>query len=227
MSNTNDIVGTRIGVIDILYECDFKHKDGHKMYHVKCSECDWESDLRKSDIKRMTRCVHVGAGGNYINFKNSWGNKRLRSIFSNMKQRCYNENDKDYRWYGAKGIIICDEWLNNTKLFEEWALNNGYKDGLTIDRIDENKNYCPENCEWVSCGDNSKYKSTTSLIDVDGVIHTGKDWSKILGLGTNVINRYVRQFGKDNTIEFIKRYKQNPDLKPHNKNQSIYSVYMN
>lgn len=225
MSETNDIVGTRIGVVDILYECDFKHKDGHKMYHVKCSECGWESDLRKSDITRMKKCCHVGVGGNYINFKNSWENQRLRKIFSDMKQRCYNKNDKDYRWYGEKGISICDEWLNNTKLFEQWALNNGYRDGLTIDRIEEDKDYCPENCRWITNVQNSKYKSTTFMIEIDGEIHSGKDWSRKLGIGVNIINKYIKRYGLDNTMNFIRAYMNSPK-KELIGNQSYYDLYM-
>jgi hypothetical protein len=143
-----------------------------------------------------------------------------------MKDRCYNSNDKSYRWYGAKGIQIYDEWIENPKSFEDWAVENGYDDSLTIDRINENKDYCPENCRWVTLEDNSKYKSSTSLISVDGETHTGRDWAQVLGLGVNTINMYVRKYGLYNTIEFIRRYKKNPTLKPKLKNQSYYSLYM-
>lgn len=227
MNNTKEnIIETRIGVLDVLYECDFKANDGHKMYHVKCSECGWEADVRKSDIKRATKCVHVSVSGKYINFKNKWNNKRIKRIFDGMKRRCYNENDYDYRWYGAKGIKICDEWLNNTKLFEKWALDNGYEDGLTIDRIDENKDYCPENCRWITLVDNTKYKSTTSMIEVDGEVHSGKDWSKKLGLGINTINQYVKRYGLEDTINFIRTYINSPRKKLIG-NQSYYDLYMN
>lgn len=223
-----NIVGTQIGILDILYECDFKHNDGHKMYHVKCIECGWESNQRKSDIKRVgNKCVHTRVDGSYISFKKTWENKRLKRIFDKMKQRCYNEKNKDYKWYGAKGIKIYNEWMSNPKLFEKWALENGYNDSLSIDRIDENKDYSPNNCRWITDVQNAKYKSTTSLINVNDETHTGKDWSKILGFSENVINRYVKKYGLENTIEFIKRYIENPNLKPNNRNQSIYSLYMN
>lgn len=155
----------------------------------------------------------------------NWKNKRLRSIFKDMKRRCYNQNDKDYCWYGAKGIKVCDAWMENPKAFEDWSLSHGYSDDLTIDRIDENKDYCPENCRWITRNDNAKYKSSTILIDVDGKIHTGKDWAKTLGFGANKINEYIRTHGLDNTIEFIKRYLKNPGLKPKHK-QSYYDLYM-
>ena len=144
-----------------------------------------------------------------------------------MKRRCYNSNSEDYYRYGARGIRICDEWIDNPLSFEEWALNNGYADNLTIDRIDEDKDYCPENCRWISNKENARYKSTTHKIVVDGELHTGHEWSLILGIGRNVINTYVRKYGIDNTAEFIKRYRKNPQLKDKRRvNQSLYELYM-
>ena len=224
---SKDIVGTRIGIYDVLYECEAKRNDGHKLYHVKCSECGWESDMQKSHIDRAKKCNHIGLGGVYssTSYNFSWKNKRLQSIFKGMKRRCYSVECRDYRWYGAKGIKICYEWLNNPQSFDSWALTNGYDNTLTIDRIDEDKDYCPENCRWISLENNAKYKSTTSLIEVNGQAHTGKDWSKILGLGANRINTYIREHGIENTIEFISLYLQNPGLKPKHK-QSYYDLYM-
>lgn len=143
-----------------------------------------------------------------------------------MKDRCYNKNNKSYRCYGARGIKVCDEWMRNPESFESWSLTNGYDDNLTIDRVNENGDYSPDNCRWVTSEDNSKYKSTTSIIDVDGTIHTGKDWAKTLGLGVNIINTYIRKYGLDNTIEFIKRYMNNPRIE-RKPNQSYYDLYMN
>ena len=142
-----------------------------------------------------------------------------------MKRRCYDPRNKSYRWYGEKGIGICDEWLNDPQTFEVWAASNGYNENMTIDRKDENLDYCPENCRWISRVDNARYKSTTSYINVDGDIHSGKEWSKILGLGINTINKYVRKYGLDNTIKFIKKYLENPVLELEH-GQSYYSMYM-
>lgn len=223
----DEIIGKRIGIFDVLCESDHRSKDGHKLYHVKCYECGWESDLRKTQIETTAKCTHLDISGNPRSFNTyTWENQRIRSIFSGMKSRCYDSNDKAYRWYGAKGIKICDEWINNPKSFEEWAFENGYKDDLTIDRIHEDKDYCPDNCRWITRKDNAKYKSTTSLIEVNGEVHTGQDWARRLGFGQNRINIYVREHGEDNTKEFIKRYLENPKKKPKSK-QSCYDLYMN
>lgn len=222
------IVGTRIGIYNVIYECEEKANDGHKLYHVKCTQCGWETDMLKSQIDRAKKCTHIGLGGIYISTISDfiWDNKRLRFIFKDMKRRCYNPNDKSYRWYGAKGIKICDEWLNNPKSFENWALDNGYNDNLTIDRKKEDGDYCPENCQWVLPVDNSRHKSTTRAIIVDNICKTGREWADFLGLGTNVINEYVRKYGMENTSKFIEKYMQNPNIKRNNTNKSYYDLYM-
>ena len=83
---------------------------------------------------------------------------RLYTIFSGMKQRCYNPNSSSFPFYGAKGITICSEWLGEDGLsrFIEWALNNGYEEHLTIDRINSHGPYSPENCQWVTKSENSQ-----------------------------------------------------------------------
>lgn len=80
--------------------------------------------------------------------------KRLYSIWANIKQRCYNENAKAYKNYGGVGVRVCDDWRNSFLNFQRWALSHGYEDDLTIDRIDSRKDYCPENCQWIQLREN-------------------------------------------------------------------------
>ena len=205
--NNKQIVGARIGLYDVLYECDFKSNDGHRMFHIKCSECGWETDAQMHQINHLSKqCTHVNnANGYSYRHGNYIKDKRLRKIFYGIMDRCYNPKDRDYRWYGSKGIKIYQEWIDNPKSFEEWAIANGYENGLTIDRIEEDKDYCPDNCRWITREDNAKYKSTTALLAVDDMVYTGREWADVLLLGTNTINKMLRKYPKEKVVEFIRR----------------------
>lgn len=89
----------------------------------------------------------------------------LSNIIRQMKMRCYNPKNPKYKWYGGKGIKICDDWLHSSNSFIEWALNNGYEKGLTIDRIDANKDYCPENCRWITRAENCRRAHLKKRVD--------------------------------------------------------------
>ena len=89
---------------------------------------------------------------------NSENERILRKRFSSMKQRCYNPKSPIYKWYGGKGITICDEWMNGEDgilAFLSWSMNHKFKPELSIDRIDSSKGYSPENCRWISRSFNS------------------------------------------------------------------------
>lgn len=88
---------------------------------------------------------------------------RLYSIWKGVKTRCKNKNGKFWSIYGGRGIKICDEWNSDYTKFRDWSLLNGYSDGLSIDRIDNDGNYCPDNCRWISIGDNSKIANTRNI----------------------------------------------------------------
>lgn len=219
-------IGQTIGVYTITGAPTKRDRYGKKMYPVKCEHCGWIHEMRLVDITPDKKCSHIGIDGSYKRFQPKvWSNKRIGAIFRKMKQRCYTPSDKDYFWYGARGIHICREWLDNPSTFEVWALANGYSDNLTIDRIDRNKDYCPENCRWVSLEDNARYKSTTRMIEVEGTVMSGREWALALGLGPNMINNIARKYGVESTAEFIKRFSENPNLERQHK-QDLYSAYM-
>lgn len=185
-----------IGIWENVQRTTERNKYGHLLYTANCKFCGKRFIMKLNDFKRTTKCKHVTTGIK---------NVRILQIFVSMKSRCYNKNDKSFKFYGGKGIRICNEWMNNPKCFEEWSLCNGYDSNLTIDRIDCGLDYCPDNCRWVTLQDNARYKSTTKIIDVDGDIKTGREWAKQLGLNINIINKYRRRYGYENTVEFIRR----------------------
>lgn len=83
---------------------------------------------------------------------------RLYHIWTGMKQRCHNPKSKDYCRYGGRGIAVCNEWRNSFEAFKSWAEANGYRKHLTIDRVDNNGNYCPDNCRWTTMQEQAKNK---------------------------------------------------------------------
>lgn len=98
---------------------------------------------------------------NYWAIKHDLSHTRIYHIWAGIKQRCYNPNSVPYPYYGAKGIRVCDEWRDKHygfMNFYKWAMENGYSDELSIDRIDPKKNYCPENCRWTD-----KYEQNVHL----------------------------------------------------------------
>lgn len=107
---------------------------------------------------------------------------RLYKIYAGMKKRCYNETAYNYRNYGARGIAICEDWLNSWEAFRDWALANGYSDELSIDRIDVNGDYSPDNCRWVTRVVQANNRRTSRVITHDGESHTVAEWSRILSI---------------------------------------------
>lgn len=98
-------------------------------------------------------------------------NKRIHNIYHKIKRRCYNEKEPRYKDYGGRGIVMCDEWLNPVDGFDkfvDWAFANGYRDDLTIERIDVNGNYCPENCKWITLKEQGFNQRRTLWVDYKG-----------------------------------------------------------
>lgn len=106
---------------------------------------------------------------------------RLHSIWNSMKTRCYNPSAINYRWYGAKGIKVCSEWQSFLP-FYEWAMSNGYADHLTLDRIDSELDYFPENCRWVSISDQQRNRSNNVLITMKNETKCLSEWARVTGV---------------------------------------------
>lgn len=107
---------------------------------------------------------------------------RLYRIWSNMKSRCYNPRVRAYYRYGGRGIKVCPEWLDSYENFRDWALKSGYRDDLTIERNDNDGDYCPKNCRWATREEQANNKSNSRYIEFNGEIRTVAEWAHMLGM---------------------------------------------
>jgi len=120
--------------------------------------------------------------GNKVGYKHGLSHTKLYRIWEGMRFRC-EKGDKYYdKYYVERGIKVCDDWKDNFLAFREWALNNGYQDGLTIDRIDNYGDYCPENCRWVTTAEQNRNRTNNRRIEYNGKTQTLAEWAKELSI---------------------------------------------
>lgn len=110
------------------------------------------------------------------------GGTRLYQIWINMRTRCENTTVKFYKYYGGRGISVCPDWSQNYESFRDWAWANGYEADLTIDRIDVNKGYHPDNCRWVTMTTQARNKSSTWKVTIDGITKPAIEWCEDFGI---------------------------------------------
>lgn len=109
-----------------------------------------------------------------------------------MRRRCYDPNNKRYAQYGGRGIRICSE-LDDYAAFRSWAIANGYSDELTIDRVDVDGNYCPENCRWATPKEQANNVTRNRVIDYNGKSMTMSEWASELGISYGTMNHRIQR----------------------------------
>lgn len=180
-----DITGKRFGRLLAVRKTRIKER---KTYWLCKCDCGKEVEVCVSHLidghTKSCGCISLERIAK-VNYKNGLSQSRLGRCYHNMKNRCYWEHSEMYKYYGERGIKVCDEWLNKeTGLvsFCSWAMSHGYADDLTLDRIDTNGNYEPSNCRWVDLYTQANNKRTTHYVSVNGEVDTVARWSRALGI---------------------------------------------
>lgn len=208
MSNLVDLTGKRFGRLEVLRRGEDRIEPSGKhrvMWICKCN-CDKHSIVNVSgDALKEGRSTSCGCFRNESsrarNTTHGDTNTKLYSIWCAMKTRCTNQNTEAYKDYGGRGICICDEWLNNYESFKTWALNNGYEQGLSIDRIDNDKGYEPQNCRWVTSVAQANNRRSNRLITYNGETHNVTEWASILNKNPKTIfNRLYSGWDVDKAL---------------------------
>lgn len=127
------------------------------------------------------------------NYKDSRKNTCLYRIWVNMKNRCYNSKTEMFKYYGGRGITICDEWRNDFTAFYNWSIINGYSDDLTIDRIDVNGNYEPSNCRWVSVAEQNVNRRNNHYITLNGITKSLSEWCRYYSINYQTVQDRLRR----------------------------------
>lgn len=188
-----DMVNQQYGRLNVK-EYLYRDQYCHKIWLCKC-ECGNMVEVSTSDL-RSGRVNSCGCYKHeYMLNRNTTHNKsksRLYRIYHHMVERCYLKTCSDFRYYGARGIKVCNEWLNDFEAFYFWAMNNGYSSDLSIDRIDVNGDYWPGNCRWATMKTQNGNKRNTIYVEYNSMVCTLKELSEIYAIKYMTLYRWYR-----------------------------------
>jgi len=184
-----DLTGNTFGRLTVIERAE----NAGKTTRWKCQcECGAETIVRQPDLKsgRTSSCGCLFSEQLAArNSKHGLSNTKLCSTWRAMKGRCYNPNCRAFKNYGGRGIGVCDEWRNDLEAFYNWSMANGYQDNLSIDRIDVNGDYSPNNCRWTTKIVQANNTRSNHLLEYEGRTQTIAEWSREVGIKQHTIVR--------------------------------------
>ena len=194
-----DLTGERFGRLLVIERCG---SDKSKNALWRCI-CDCGNETVKSGIylrngdTRSCGCLHKETVSKRMS-THRLSRTRLYRVWSGIKNRCYNPNTDNYKYYGEVGIGMCDEWRNNFEAFLEWSISNGYDENAkaqecTIDRIDTSKGYSPDNCRWANHTIQCNNQTSNKLLTFNGETHTIAEWARKQGINYSTLRARINR----------------------------------
>lgn len=197
MSKLIDLIGKRYGHVTVIGRAKNPYSGNHHAAWLCRCDCGKEF-VALGDNLRANRYVSCGCERSERAKKqfstHGMSNTRLYKIWLCMRSRCYYEKNNDFKWYGARGIKVCDEWMRSFESFSRWALSHGYDDTLSIDRIDCNQGYSPENCRWATAAMQANNTRDNHMLTFQGKTQSMALWAKETGLKYGTIKSRL-QYG--------------------------------
>lgn len=182
-----DLTGQRFGKLTVIERTQSTNKNAKWICECECGKIVsvFGADLRSGKTKSCG-CLFSEQLARR-NYKHGLSKCKLVDVWRGMKNRCCNPNNEAYDNYGGRGITICDEWINDFESFYNWSISNGYSDNLSIDRIDNDKGYSPDNCRWATRKEQANNKRTNRRIYYKGVTLTAREWENATGINSHTI----------------------------------------
>ncbi|MEG6615386.1 hypothetical protein V6C27_02940 [Peptococcaceae bacterium 1198_IL3148] len=199
MAVFKDLTGQTFGRLTVIkLSKEIKSGNRYRKYWLCICECGNKKDVRTDSLTsgnvRSCGCIKKEQDHKNLtkNHRHKMSGTRLYGIWQKMKDRCYNKNVRSYKDYGARGIKVCDDWLTPDNFFD-WALANGYKDHLTIDRINNDGDYEPDNCRWITPKEQARNRRSNIEVEYLGEKMTMIEAAEKSNISYKVLNARYRR----------------------------------
>lgn len=191
-----DLSGQKFGRLTVLKRAENKGKQTAWTCKCDCGNTTVVSACNlKSGHTHSCGCLWdevVPTVNNELNTRHGETNTKLHKAWRNMRYRCFTPSCEAYGNYGGRGITVCAEW-ESYEAFRDWSLNNGFGEGLSLDRIDNDGDYCPENCRWVSMKVQQNNRRVNHCITFNGATRTIGEWATVTGIGWTTIKERLKR----------------------------------
>lgn len=195
MSKFIDITGKKFNKLTVVERLD-NAAGGIAVWKCIC-DCGNITVVRGSNLKngavKSCGCLSKIA----TTTTHGMSKSRLYSVWNAMKSRCRNPNAVDYNRYGGRGISVCDDWYYSFLHFYQWAIENGYSDDMSIERIDNDGDYCPENCRWATRKEQCRNRSSNARFEYNGESRILTEWCEIFGIEYKLAHNRIYKLGWD------------------------------